>query len=319
MNFGIIDYSLFISAVILLILFDIISHKKTSVVSLKSALIFSCIYIASAMAFALYIMLYHGKESASLFLTGYTLEKILAFDNLFVFSMIFSYFKISDADQHKALHWGIAGAILFRLIFVAIGVSSLLLLGPVMELIFAALIIASIYFIIKAGDGDDIDYEKMACIKLARKIHPSITPLFVSIIAIEVSDILFSFDSVPAIIAVTKEPFLVYSSMIFAILGLRSLYFVISALSRFLVFMDEAIIIILGFISAKLILSATIGFHISPVNSLGIIISILASGILLSLIKLKRKNRGDLNVIYYRFACWICHRCEEKRNSGIYH
>ena len=276
--------SIFVVLVIGLLCLDFWTHKKDSVVTLKSAVVWSLFYVACSMAFAGFIYLNHGQESASLFLTGYSLEKVLAFDNLFVFSLIFAYFKIPESKQHSALHWGIAGAIVFRLVFVAIGVGSLSAIGPIVEVVFAVLILASVWMIIKAGDDEDVDYDNTWYTKAIRKVYPGASVLFVAICVIEISDIMFSFDSVPAIIAITKDPLLIYSSMIFAIIGLRSMYFIISALSRFFVYMDQAVCVVLTFIAAKLIASATMGLHVNPNVSLVIILAILSIGALSSII-----------------------------------
>lgn len=277
--------AIFISAVIGLLFLDFYSHRKDSVVSLKSAVLWSMFYVACSMAFAGYLYLNHGQESASLFLTGYSLEKVLAFDNLFVFSMIFAYFKIPESKQHSALHWGIAGAIIFRMIFVVIGVTSINMIGPIVELVFAALIVFSVYLILKSGDDENVDYYNTWYVKLISKIYPKVSIFFIAVLVIEVSDIMFSFDSVPAIIAITKDPLLIYSSMIFAILGLRSMYFIISSLSRFFVYMDNAVVVVLLFIATKLSASALFDFHLDPNTSLFIILGILACGALASVIK----------------------------------
>jgi len=276
---------IFSISVLSLFLIDIFTHKRGDSVSLKSASLWSLLYIASALVFSFYLSLVHGTKAASLFLTGYTLEKVLAFDNLFVFSLIFTYFRIPKEEQHSALHWGIMGAVVFRLIFVVLGVSSMALIGPTIELVFAALIILSIYLIIKSSNDDNPDYDNAWYIKSLRRIYPNVTPFFVAIVAIEISDILFSFDSVPAIIAVTKDPFLIYSAMIFAILGLRSMYLVIAALQHYLVYMDQAVIVILAFIAGKLCLHALVGFQLDPNLSLMIIISIILMGVLMSTLK----------------------------------
>lgn len=276
--------TIFVTLVIGLLCLDFWTHKKDSVVILKSAVIWSLFYVACSMAFAGYIYLNHGQESASLFLIGYSLEKVLAFENLFVFSLILTYFKIPESKQHSALHWGIAGAIVFRMIFVAIGVGSLNAIGPIVEVIFAILILASVWMIIKSGDDENVDYDNAWYTKAVRKVYPGASVLFVTICVIEISDIMFSFDSVPAIIAITKDPLLIYSSMIFALIGLRSMYFIISALKRFFVYMDYAVCVVLTFIATKLIGSATIGLHVDPNVSLLIILAILSIGALSSII-----------------------------------
>ncbi len=267
---------------------DIYSHKGTKAVSLQGAVSWSLLYIAAALVFAGYLYSARGPETASLFLTGYTLEKVLAFDNLFVFSLIFAYFKIPDNLQHKALHWGIAGAVVFRAIFVGAGVGLMESLGPVVDIVFAFIIMVTLYVMVSAQD-DEADYNNAGYIKWVRKLWPNVTPFVLAIVAIEVSDIMFSFDSVPAVMAVTKEPFLIYSAMMFAILGLRSLYFVISALSRLLTHMDGAIMVVLGFIALELLSGALLDMHIVASTKLIIIMSILGIGVISSLVSKEEK------------------------------
>jgi len=173
---------------------------------------------------------------------------------------------------------------LLILIFVALGITSIGIFGAIMEVVFAALIIMSIYLIIKSSE-EVTNYNELWYVKAIRKYYPTITVFPIAIIVIEISDIMFSFDSVPAIIAVTKDPFLIYSSMIFAILGLRSMYFVIASLSRFLVYMDNAIIVILSFIAGKLLLNSLFNIYIDPLNSLYVVLSILSIAVILSLVK----------------------------------
>ncbi len=244
----------------------------------------SLFYVACSLAFAWFIYLYHGAESASLFLSGYALEKVLAFDNLFVFSLVFTYFKLPEKQQHSALHWGIAGAIVFRLIFVVIGVSSMEAIGPTVEVIFALLILVSVYMITQAGGDEDVDYDNAWYTRLVKKVFPNASLFFIVVCVIEISDIMFSFDSVPAIIAITRDPVLIYSSMIFAILGLRSMYFIIAALSKFFIYMDTAIGIVLIFIAGKLLFSSLCDMHLDPNISLLIIVTILGIGGLVSVI-----------------------------------
>lgn len=277
--------TVFLSMVAMMILFDLFSHRKDEVVSLSSAVRWSIFYIACAGAFAGYLFVEHGSEAASLFLTGYALEKVLAFDNLFVFSLVFTFFRLPENQQHKALYWGIAGAIIFRLIFVLLGVSFLDSFGKYVEVAFAMVILYTVWLMWQAlGEDENLEnYNETWYVKGIKKIYPAASTFFIAVVTIEISDILFSFDSVPAIIAVTKEPLLIYASMIFAILGLRSLYFVISGISRYFIFMDEAVIIVLLLIALKLLLGA-FGFHVDPLLSLSIILSVLLGGVVSSLI-----------------------------------
>ncbi len=275
----------FLSMVVAMLGIDLWNHRKDKVVTLKSAVCWSGFYVVCALAFAAYLNLNYGSQVASLFLTGYSLEKVLAFDNLFVFSLIFAYFKIPEAQQHKALYWGIAGAIVFRLLFVALGVSFLEAYGMYVEIVFALIIIWTVHIMYKSGDDEAEDYNNTWYARGIRKVYPSASVLFIAIVTIEISDILFSFDSVPAIIAVTKDPLLIYSSMIFAILGLRSMYHIIASLTRYFVYMDGAVMIVLLLIAAKLLAAAVFSIHIEPTLSLAVIISVLGASVVLSVVK----------------------------------
>lgn len=303
-----------------LLAFDLFAHRKGGEIPLRSAIAWSVFYVIMGVGFSGYIYYEMGAQAAQLYLTGYALEKVLAVDNLFAFMMVFGYFGISAKYQHRILYWGILGAIIFRAIFVALGTGFTVLFGPWAEFIFAAIIGWTAYQMLKADDDEDedVDYQNAWYIRALKKWMPvtektdgkafflkterngkmvwAATPMFLCLIAIEFSDVIFAFDSVPAIIAVTKEPFLVFSAMMFAILGLRSLYFVLDALKRILSKLETMVIVILGFIAFKLGLSAVsklgmqFGFldidepwHIHPGISLAIIMTLLGIGVLWSL------------------------------------
>jgi tellurite resistance protein TerC len=280
-----------------------------------------------SMAFAGYLYAVHGPETASLFVTGYALEKVLSVDNLFVFMAIFAWFKIPDGLRHRVLYWGIIGAIVFRGIFVAIG-TGLLAFGPWVEIIFAAIVAWTAVMMLRAGgdDDEDVDYSQHIAYRYGSKMFPAwpklhghdffvkrtvlqeelkkpenksmtlaqkgmwfSTPLFLCVVVVEISDILFAFDSVPAVIAVSKEPLIVYSAMMFAILGLRTMYFVLEALKRFLVHLEKSVIALLFFIAGKLALNATNhlfhhGYSIDPNTSLAVVMIVLALGIVASVL-----------------------------------
>lgn len=304
-----------------LLALDLYSHRKPEAVSIKSAALWSGFYVLAALAFAGFIYFEDSAQSAQLFLTGYALEKVLAVDNLFAFMIIFSYFGIASKYQHNILYWGILGAIIFRGVFVVLGTGFTAFFGPWAELVFAIIIGWTAIKMLGSGGGDDdeeVDYSKAWYIRLTQKFLPVTdktdggkfflklpnsagklvryaTPVFLCLIAIEITDVIFAFDSVPAVIAVTKDPFLVYSAMLFAILGLRSLYFVLEALRRALSRLETAVIVILLFIAGKLTLQAgselvhkftgTIQpIHVDPMLSLGIVLGLLTLGIVGSLV-----------------------------------
>lgn len=320
---------------------DNFAHRKDKPVSLLSASLWSVFWIAVAMAFGAYLHFRYSPEMASLFFTGYALEKALSVDNLFVIMAVFSWFAIPDKLRHRVLFWGIVGAIVFRGIFVAIG-TSLLYFGPWVEVLFAAIVIYTGIIMLKSGDDDDEieDYSSHPAYRFIKKIMPvwpriyenkfiikrdivekeynekapegySIaakgkffaTPLLLCLAVIELSDVMFAFDSVPAVIAVSKDPVIIYSAMMFAILGLRSLYFVLESMKQYLVHLEKAVIFLLFYIGGKLALNATDklfghGIHIDPTSSLYVVLAILSVGILASFVfpeKDEVKDTGESN------------------------
>nr|WP_241025705.1 TerC/Alx family metal homeostasis membrane protein [Burkholderia sp. Tr-20390] len=318
--------AVFIGLALAALVLDMVTHRDDKPITLARASIWSVFWVAISVAFAGFLYVQHGAEVASLFLTGYALEKVLSVDNLFVFMAIFAWFKVPDGMRHRILHWGIIGAIVFRGVFVVIG-TGLLAFGPWVEIAFALIVAWTAVMMLKGGDDDDEakDYSQHLAFRFAKKLFPVwprlhghkffvsrkqleaeartaerdmslaakgslfATPLFLCLVVIEVSDVLFAFDSVPAVIAVSREPLIVYSAMLFAILGLRTLYFVLEALKRYVVHLEKAVVVLLFFIAAKLALNATDhlfhhGISISPNTSLLIVMAVLAIGILASVI-----------------------------------
>lgn len=330
---------------------DLFAHKNDQPMSLKSASLWSVFWVLVSLAFGGYLWVHHGSETASLFITGYALEKVLSVDNLFVMMAIFAWFKVPEGYRHRVLYWGIIGAIVFRMVFVAIG-TGLLALGPYVELVFALIVGWTAVMMLKAGDDEDEneDYSDHLAyrwvhrffpvwprlfghnfflnakeLEEARAAHPDVhlelagedvkhpekshphqmkkgawvaTPLFLCLAVIEISDVMFAFDSVPAVIAVSKEPLIVYSAMMFAILGLRTMYFVLEALKGYLVHLEKAVIVLLFFIAAKLGLAASehifgVGYEISPNASLLVVIVVLALGIVASFVFPEREEAED--------------------------
>ncbi len=320
--------AIFIALVIAFVVLDLFLHRSDKPVRLVDALIWSGVWIAVSLGFYGYIFWQYGSEHAALFLAGYTLEKVLSVDNLMVFVAIFGAFGIPEGYRHRILYFGVIGAVVFRLIFVSAG-SAIYALGPWVEFVFAAIIAWTAVKMLQAeDDGEErTDYthhwsvrwtEKVLPVwpklvghsffvsnhhvealqrdpanrevRLARKGSLYATPLLLCLVCIEVADVVFAFDSVPAIIAVTREPLLVYSAMIFAILGLRSLYFVLAALQKYLVHLAKAVIVLLFFIAFKLCLGASNhmfnwpGFEISPNFSLLVVLGVLALGVIASFV-----------------------------------
>lgn len=314
-----VTIAVFVGLCIVALAIDLFSHRKDKPLTLMQASLWSIFWVAISLAFAGFLYVSHGAETASLFLTGYALEKVLSVDNLFVFMAIFAWFNVPDGYRHRVLYWGIIGAIIFRLVFVAIG-TSLLAFGPWVEIVFALVVAWTAVMMLKGGDSDEEeDYSRHIAYRFARKVLPVwprlhghdffvsrkalsaelrkpenshvsskglflATPLFLCLVVVEVSDVMFAFDSVPAVIAVSREPLIVYSAMMFAILGLRTMYFVLEALKRYLVHLEKAVVALLFFIAGKLALNATDhlfhhGYHIDPNTSLFIVLIVLAIGI----------------------------------------
>ncbi|AOM41398.1 TerC/Alx family metal homeostasis membrane protein [Xenorhabdus hominickii] len=317
------------------LLIDLFMHRHDKPISLRSAALWSVFWIAIAFVFAGFLYARHGEETASLFITGYALEKVLSVDNLFVIMAIFSWFAVPDRYRHRVLYWGIIGAIVFRGIFVAIG-TSLLALGPWVEVVFAVIVGWTAVMMLKSGDDDDEieDYSQHLAYRLVKRFFPIwpklrghdfmlnqkevdaelakpenadvkagragkaalyATPLMLCLAVVELSDVMFAFDSVPAVIAVSREPLIVYSAMMFAILGLRTLYFVLEALKKYLVHLEKAVIVLLFFIAIKLGLNASEhifhhGYSISATSSLFVVIGVLVVGIIASLLFPQKEN-----------------------------
>lgn len=256
--------------------------------SLKQASLWALGFVATGIAFGGFIYVGYGAEMASLYYAGYALEKALSVDNLLVFTAVFAYFKIySQVLQHKILTFGILGAVVFRGLFVLAGTWVANLHWSAM-LLFATIIAMSAWGMLK--DDDDVDLEKSKVVKFLNRfftvteqqgdkffVGKMVTPAFLALVTVELMDVVFAFDSVPAIIAVTKDNVLVYSAMVMAILGLRPLYFVLQALLAKLPHLKTAVVCLLFLVAGKLVAGAA-GFHMNPNVSLGIIVTILALG-----------------------------------------
>ncbi len=307
-------------AVVVSVWLDLFAHRNAEEVTFRNAAAWSVFWILLAVAFFFYLKLRFSPEAASLFLSGYVLEKALSVDNMMVFVAVFASFGIKGIAQHRVLYYGIAGALLFRALFVAIG-TSLFGLSAWIELLFAVIVLWTGLKMLKGTSSDEVDedYSDHWSVRLVRRFMPVLprlvgkrfvvgrdeahaiadtesvaltrrnaafyaTPMLLCLICIEITDIIFSFDSVPAIIAVTQEPFLVYSAVIFAILGLRNLYFMLAAAAKYLVHLEKAVALVLVFIAAKLGGSALGLYHVDHQVSLAIVLSLIACGVLASLV-----------------------------------
>jgi tellurite resistance protein TerC len=279
-------------------------HKKSEEITVKNALVWTGVWITLAMGFNLFVYHYFGKQEAIEFFTGYIIEKSLSVDNIFVIIMIFSYFHVPNAYQHKVLFWGILGALVMRVIFIFAGIELIHHFHWLIYIFGGFLIVTSLRMIFAAEEK--LQPEKNPVVKLVRRLFrvtPGFegdrffvrlksklwaTPLFVVVILIETTDLIFAVDSIPAILAITDNPFIVYTSNVFAILGLRSLYFALAGIQPYFHFLKYGLAAILAFVGAKMCLS---DFYKIPVDvSLIIIVSILTMAVVASLIFPKKTD-----------------------------
>jgi tellurite resistance protein TerC len=282
-------------------------HRKGKI-GIKSSLIWSAAWITTALLFNLIILLFldDGKQKAIEFLAGYLVEKSLSVDNLFVFLMIFNVMGIKDEHQPHVLKWGIISAIAMRILFILAGIALINLFHPVIYF-FGALLLYAAYHM-AFGEEAQIDLENNKLIKLVSKIFRILpkyegrkffvtiekkiffTPLFLTLILIEAADVVFNLDSVPAVIAITTDSFIVITSNIFAILGLRALYFALAGIVDLFVYLKYGVSVILAFVGLKMLVADI--YEISTLVSLGIIIFCITISIILSLIKKKKHSAG---------------------------
>jgi len=281
--------------------FDLgVINKNAHKIKLKEALAWSGVWILLALIFNLFILFEFGKIKALEFLTGYVIEYSLSVDNIFVFILIFSYFAIKPQYQHKILFWGILGALIMRGIFIFAGVTLINRFHWVV-LIFGGFLVFSGIKMLFQKETSSVSPEKNALVRLFRKFLPVTemlhedklivrldkkfyaTPLFLVLLVIESTDLIFAVDSIPAILAISKDSFIVYTSNIFAILGLRSLYFAVSGVMGFFRFLKIGLALVLSFVGIKM-LASYFHFEIPIVISLLVIISILLISIIASVL-----------------------------------
>jgi tellurite resistance protein TerC len=304
MDTPIIFWIIFNAFVIIMLAIDLgVFHRKSHEVSLKEALIWTFVWIFLAMIFNLIIYYWQGQQQALEFFTGYLIEKALSVDNIFVFIMIFTYFQIPAKYQHKVLFWGIIGALFMRVLFIFAGVA-LLEKFHFTIYIFGALLIYTGYKMINhrnlklEPDKNPVIrffkrfmpvtptlYENKFFIKKDRKRYA--TPLFLVLILIETTDLIFAVDSIPAILAITQDQFIVYTSNVFAILGLRSLYFALAGVVHRFWLLSYGLAIVLIFVGFKMIL---IDFYKIPIELSLLFIALIISGSIFLSLKIKNKK-----------------------------
>lgn len=297
----------FVLAILVLVALDLrVFHRFAHVVRMKEALLWSSLWVLLALIFARFLLSWRGREESLQFLTGYLIEFSLSMDNVFAIVMIFSYFGVEAAEQHRVLYWGIIGALVMRGLMIGVGAALILTFHWLLYLLGAFLLLTGIKW--GFSKQEMARPEKNGIIRLARRVFPVsaqldgskfitivngrrvLTPLALVLLTVETTDLLFAIDSIPAIFAVTQNAFIVFTSNIMAVLGLRSLYFVLAGAIRYFRHLRGGLAGVLIFIGAKMLL---VRWHpISTSLSLAAVGTILAFSILWSVVTAHREA-GD--------------------------
>jgi tellurite resistance protein TerC len=311
----------FLGIVIGLLVFDLgVIHKEHREIEVKESLLLSGGYIGLGLLFGAWLWWYLGAESGMNYLTGFAVEKALAMDNVFVIAMIFAFFSVPRVYQHRVLFWGILGAIVLRGIMIGIGATIVSQFSWVLYIFAVFLIATGVKMLLFANPTYDVGsnpvlgfvsrrfnvtHELHGEKFWVRKPHPTtgrlacfMTPLFLALVLIEVADVIFAVDSVPAIFAITTDPFIVYTSNIFAILGLRALYFTLAAMVHRFHYLKYALAGVLIFIGSKFFLADILGWEkFPPAVSLSVTFGLLSAGVAWSLIKTRKRAHEGAGAI----------------------
>ena len=274
-------------------------QRETHVVGMKEALAWCCVWVTLALSFGGLLWQWRGPESAQQFLAGYLIELCLSVDNVFVFILVFAYFKVEPRYQHRVLFWGIIGAVLMRAVFIIVGVEVIERFHWVLYVFGAFLVYTGVKMALPSKEAE-VDPEHNFAVKLFRRFYPvaphndrghfftihngrrMAAPLFIVLIVIETTDLVFALDSLPAVLAITKDSFIALTSNIFAILGLRSLYFALSGIMGLFRFLKVGLSVILVFIGVKMLIEHWM--KISTGTSLAVIGGVLTTSILMSVV-----------------------------------
>ena len=286
--------------VLLMLALDLgVFHRKAHIVSFRESITWTCVWVALALVFNAGVWHFMGPQKGLEFFTGYVIEKSLSVDNVFVFALLFTYFAVPPLYQHKVLFWGILGALIMRAIMIFLGAALIAKFAWIIYVFGAFLILTGIKMIVKRNE--EIHPERNPLVRLFKKLMPvssdyrgdrffvrengvrSATPLFIVLLLVEFSDLIFAVDSIPAIFAVTRDPFIVYTSNVFAILGLRSLYFALAGVMDKFHYLKIGLGVVLSFVGVKMMLAHT-AWKIDTLVSLGVIVAILAASVIASLL-----------------------------------
>ena len=300
-------WGVFIGVVLSLLALDLgVFHRKTREITVSESLWMSAFYIAISLMFGAWVWSSLGEQSGKEYITGFLVEKTLAMDNVFVIALIFTFLAIPRQYQHRVLFWGVLGVIVLRAIMIGLGATLVAQYSWVLYVFAAFLIATGVKMLVM--DHKDPDIANNPVLKFLRrrmritnelhkekffvrqpepvsgKIVTWATPLFVALILVEIVDVIFAVDSVPAIFAITTDPYIVYTSNIFAILGLRALYFALAAVIGRFVYLKQALALVLVFIGSKVFVADAMGWEKFPASiSLGVTVGLIAGGVLYSL------------------------------------
>lgn len=297
---------IFNAAILVLVFLDLtVWNREGRVLPFKAALLNSACWIALALGFAVFIHWWMGSTKALEFVTGYLVEEALSVDNLFVFLLLFAYFKVPPEQERTVLFWGIIGALIMRGVFIVAGVA-LINRFHVIIYVFGAFLVYTGYQLLRQGDDEKVDPSRNIALRLVRKFFPIsdhyegkkfflrregklfATPLFIVLLVVETTDVLFATDSIPAILAISRDSFIVYTSNVFAILGLRSMFFAISGLMKLFHYLHYGLAVILMFIGAKMLLSAR--YQVPIWVALSMIAGVLALSVVASVLFPKKEK-----------------------------
>jgi tellurite resistance protein TerC len=300
MTSGITGWVLFGVFIVVMLALDLfVFHRRAHEVRVRESLLFSALWIGLAMAFNLWILLTRGPQPAMEFLTAYVVEESLSIDNLFVFLLLFRYFGVAPQYQHKVLFWGILGALVMRLVFIVTGVALLERLHWI-EYVFGAILVWSGARMASHSEVE-IEPEKSRVLKLFKRFFPisprhegdkffvrdagklMATPLFVVLLMVETTDLIFAVDSIPAVLAISRDPFIIYTSNVFAILGLRTLFFALAGLMKLFHYLHYGLAAILVLVGLKMIVSAWVKIPIA--YTLGAVALIIAGCTIASIVR----------------------------------
>lgn len=293
-------YGGFLAFILLMLAIDLgVFNRKAHVVTLSEAIVWSILWTVLALLFNAGIWYFAGPTPALEFLTGYIVERALSFDNIFVFVLIFSYFGVPQKYHHRALFWGVVGALITRALFIAAGAALIARFGWILYLFGLVLVVSGWKMLTQKNL--EVHPDRNFFIRMARKLFPvstgfesgkffvrvngvlHLTPLFLVLLTVETTDIVFAVDSIPAVFGVTQDPFIVFTSNIFAILGLRATYFLLAGMMESFPYLSHGLSLVLIFIGVKMLVADFV--HVPVGLSLGIVMLVLAVAIIASLIR----------------------------------